>query len=491
MKNLFRRFFWLEVIRLFLAVLFPVVALGVLFSVVNLRIMREEIDRSFTASAEHAVYRLSAAAGDWSKDGDAPREIAEDAGREILEQNLRIPESRWQLATWVIDEEDRVLFENAHIDDLTGRSPKDFLRGKLEDVWTAKGMRKRRVVIDGKPYACATEWMPGFGWHFVRISPEQSLYEPVRYLLVILIAAVGGSVASSLLYAYQTARRKTRDIENLLDAIARAKQGQLSGDGEKPRGRCTTYSQTLQGMVDTFLQTEYLPVQQSDRRNHAKLLELQVLQAQLNPHFLFNTLSTIQWRAIALTGGRNGASDMIEYLSDILRFALDAGEKMATVREEIGILESYAAIQKIRYEERFEYACACEPGLEEKYVVKLLLQPLIENCFMHGLSADGGVLRVDIRLFAQEGQLCIRVADNGAGMDGAKLREVRESLTESAMERRGHIGLYNVNKRMKLIYGEEYGLQIDSAPGEGTTILLRLPLLDRAAAYALMNGRED
>ena len=317
-----------------------------------------------------------------------------------------------------------------------------------------------------------------YGWQMIFLSPVESLYRAPNRVFQIMLLMLMITMLFGVWFAYQLARQNNRDINNLIRSIQRAKQGKTV---EKSRKEQEDYSVMLQNVVDTFLEKEYLSVQLAERRHHAKLLELQTLQMQLNPHFLYNTMSTIQWRTMALTGGRNDASDMIENLSDLLHYVLDSRTEWATLREELAVTESYVAIQKVRYQNQFDYACFCPDEAMDARVMKMMLQPLVENSISHGMKEDER-LNVRVKVELNDDFLCIRICDDGEGIGEEKLKQVREGLGSAYTENGRHIGLYNVNKRITLVYGEAYGVEIESQYGKGTTITLKLPLLKETNA---------
>ena len=389
-------------------------------------------------------------------------------------------DDEWDACTFVVNEEGDVLFANSHFQErFGGRNLVRIIDTETDGAWRDNQFVDKRIRIDGIPYLCKARAVGSYGWRMLRLSPESSLYAAPRRISLILMTVLFVVMLFGAMFAYGVAKGNNCDLDNVMHSIQRAKRGDapesLSRMESKRRAR-NLYSDMLLNVVDTFIEKEYLTMQLAERRNHAKLLELQALQSQLNPHFLFNTMTIIQWKTIGLTGGHNDASDMIENLSDLLHYVLDNGTDFSTIGEELDIADSYVNIQRIRYGKRFDYLCVCEEGLENARVMKMLVQPLVENSIFHGLAEDDRMLTVEVRVYAQENQLCILVHDDGLGMEPGRLDYVRRSLNMQRKEDGKHIGLYNVNKRIKLSYGEEYGLEVDSVRGEGTDIVLKIPL---------------
>ena len=221
---------------------------------------------------------------------------------------------------------------------------------------------------------------------------------------------------------------------------------------------------------------ENIKIEQKNKKN----TELWLLQAQINPHFLYNTLDTVVWMAEA--GDSKKVVDMITALSSFLRIGLNKGKKFIQIREEIRHIESYLKIQKFRYDDILEYSIEIEDSLYDMRILKLLLQPLVENALYHGIKykREGGSIR--IRGYEKDNNIILEVIDNGVGMDENKLNKIKAVIENTSLENSDIIrtngdsfGLYNVAERIRLYYGNEYGLDIGSRENVGTTVTIILP----------------
>ena len=222
---------------------------------------------------------------------------------------------------------------------------------------------------------------------------------------------------------------------------------------------------------------ENIKIEQKNKKN----TELWLLQAQINPHFLYNTLDTVVWMAEA--GDSKKVVDMITALSSFLRIGLNKGKKFIQIREEIRHIESYLKIQKFRYDDILEYSIEIEDSLYDMRILKLLLQPLVENALYHGIKykREGGSIR--IRGYEKDNNIILEVIDNGVGMDENKLNKIKAVIENTSLENSDIIrtngdsfGLYNVAERIRLYYGNEYGLDIDSKENIGTKVTIVLPI---------------
>ncbi len=200
--------------------------------------------------------------------------------------------------------------------------------------------------------------------------------------------------------------------------------------------------------------------------------EITALQAQINPHFLYNTLDSIHW--LAVKRKNYDVSEQIEALAEIFRHVLNKGEPLVTVRQELDFLESYLFVQKRKYGNRIKLHVEAEPDLMNCKMPKLVLQPLVENAILHGLEqvVEGGVIEVEIAKVSE--RIRFVVADNGAGTDETEIRQ----MMKSDHEVKNVFALKNIDDRIKLTYGQDFGLTFTSKIGIGTRVEVLIPHID-------------
>lgn len=213
--------------------------------------------------------------------------------------------------------------------------------------------------------------------------------------------------------------------------------------------------------------------------------ELMLMQAQINPHFLYNTLDTIIW--LAEDGKNREVIDMVQSLSTFFRTSLSKGRDIVTVGEAISHIRSYLEIQHVRYSDIMEYSINVDEDIYEYEIPKLTLQPLVENSLYHGIKNKRGGGKIVVTGRMEKGLIVIRVEDNGAGMDGERLNSLKQSLTQKNSI---GFGVKNVNERIRLYYGEEYGLEFESSPGKGTVAVLTIPAVKKSLGTALKSGND-
>lgn len=307
---------------------------------------------------------------------------------------------------------------------------------------------------------------------------RQSLY---GILLVCVLLALGISLISATLLSRRI-RRLARNMERL-------ERGEFNAAAEvSSRDEIGYLESSFNDMVvklDKHIQTAYVYELKS------RTAELKALQAQIDPHFLFNTLESI--RISAMMNHDPDTARMIHILGNLFRWNIKTRGMFVELGEEIDHAGAYIELQKIRYADAFHVETDVPRGLEQLGVPKFILQPLVENAIKHGLmgAEDGGVIRIAAR--EAEGCLTIAVADNGRGMDGETVRRVVARLDEPEAEPGDQysIGLSNVHQRIRMLFGEPYGLKIESESGAGTVVSIVMPAQSKEAmeAYVQSNHR--
>lgn len=260
--------------------------------------------------------------------------------------------------------------------------------------------------------------------------------------------------------------------------------GKLTGiDRDKSYDRRFVKSSLEQNFIDMVNIQKEIHRQARKVENQIQTTELYALQTQINPHFLYNTLDSI--RGLALIHGVDEIATMTESLSRLFRSMIAKEGKMLSLREELANVNYYVTIQSFRFNNRFEYVCKVpEPMLDQYQIPNMTLQPLVENAIMHGLEKKVGKGRITIEAYATASRLVFAITDDGIGIQEEKLNYLNDCLLnyQKPVQRentRYHVGiaLLNINKQIKLKFGELYGLYISSTPGVYTSVGLVLPAL--------------
>lgn len=291
----------------------------------------------------------------------------------------------------------------------------------------------------------------------------------LQYIVVVLLFVFVMMILSVLLSSKGMAVKKTKDLYTIIKAFERAEAGDLEthidiSSNDEFEIIAESYNQMLGSLKDQIERNKEM----------GKLVafsQTKQLESQFNPHFLFNTLENIRFMCKL---DPPSASKMVLNLSILLRYSISNKQEEVTVNEDIAYTENYMSILKYRFNQRFHYTIDISPDIEQCIIPKLLIQPMIENSIKYGFEGKDHLL-VEINGYKEDDKLIMICSDNGAGIKPNVLKEIQQILT-SDTNKSSHLGLYNINRRLQLKYGEAYGIQIESVLGDGTTLKVILPI---------------
>ena len=323
--------------------------------------------------------------------------------------------------------------------------------------------RMRRLYV-----ACASE---ATGWTAVGVAYTQELLRSQDriYKTYLLIAAA--ALILALVFALQLSRSIAGPIRRLMQTMRRVEDGDLHVRSQvSSRTELGQLSDSFDHMIakTAELMDERLRSEEQKRKS-----EWKALQAQIQPHFLYNTLDSIIWMSHA---GRNAeVVEMTSALALLLRSSIGDGSDTNTLKKEIAHVRSYLTIQKMRYNEKLRYEIDLDPQTEDCLLPKLILQPLVENAIYHGIKVkqQGGTVRIESLL--EEDRLLITVEDDGVGMTPEQLETILDKKESDAESTK--IGVYNVNERLQLFFGPDAVMKYYSTPGVRTMVMLVLPIV--------------
>ena len=214
-----------------------------------------------------------------------------------------------------------------------------------------------------------------------------------------------------------------------------------------------------------------------EEQKKLKNSELKALQAQIQPHFLYNSLDSVMW-LLRMDKNRD-AEKMLNELSTLFKISLSKGNEIITIEEELRHISSYLFITNMIYSKKFEYAIECDPVLYSYRTLKLLLQPLAENAIAHAIPMPGQKVFIQVRIYEDEDSLVLSVQDISRGIDQETLEKLQQQLGTAAHpdHRDSGYGLYNVNERIHILFGSSYGLTVTSEPDFGTEVTVKIPKL--------------
>ena len=297
---------------------------------------------------------------------------------------------------------------------------------------------------------------------------EQQVMRDIIMIIVCMAIIVVAMVSLILYRSFHFTEGIVRPISDLCDNVNKVGHGNF--EVESIDTNAFEIAQLDEGIRHMAKRIEVLLQNVKEEEQLQHKIQFQLLQAQVNPHFLYNTLDTIIWMVEA--GMHDDAVDMLNNLSIFFRTALSKGEDIIPLREEIRHTSSYLEIQQARYSDVLEYQIELPVEMEEILIPKLTLQPLVENALYHGIREKRGLSTISVSFEDKESDICILVRDDGIGITPQKLYQIQQGLNEN--DRIG-FGLSAVQSRLKIYFGEQYGIQISSVYGEGTKIEILVP----------------
>lgn len=325
----------------------------------------------------------------------------------------------------------------------------------------------------GKYYFLSNCYDSQTGWTIVEEIPCEIMFSVLINMTGYLAVSMVVFLLTAAFVSYGQAKRISYPIANLCKSMQRVSSGEfICVQEEKACNEVLALEKNFNNM------SEKIKVLLEDIKNNEKekrKSEINFLRAQINPHFLYNTLFSIQ--CMAELNKNEQAVKMIKAFIALLRKTLSTDRDLIPLVEELENTKSYIELERIRYPNIMDYEIEVSTELEACHVPALILQPIVENAIFHGLEAkaSGGLIVVEV--FKYEDDLLINISDDGKGMDSRRLKEVRARIDLDEDEAKKSIGLVNVSGRIKINFGKEYGLTIDSKEDVGTCVSIRLPII--------------
>ena len=348
------------------------------------------------------------------------------------------------------------------------------LEQKIYQIQDAENYDDRLSQLENNIYvltALVEEYM--YNYLYCEAVELNSVQQRVSYQIVTEAVVITVVMAAAIVAALRYTIRLGRSITDPLVAMCQRAEAVSEGDltVREPVKTEIREIETLSiGMEQMIGRLDAQIRESAEKQQSLRRTELALLQAQINPHFLYNTMDTIIW---LIEGEKTQeAVEMVSNLSSFFRHSLSKGRDIIPLREEEGHVRSYLQIQQARYKDILEYEIDIDDSLGSVMLPKLTLQPLVENALYHGIKLKRALGLISIRGWARGDQVLLEVKDNGVGMTKERLEELRASLDS---ENKVGFGLSAVNQRLRLQFGPPYGLCIESTSGEGTTVTARIP----------------
>lgn len=332
----------------------------------------------------------------------------------------------------------------------------------------AQGYLTRKDVV-----YCSTQMSQPY-WKLIHVIPmdelmeEQHLFARIFFICILLV------VLFFAFLSWWNARTISEPILKLSAVMKNVVKEayapvEVPGTSEEIQILYRGYN-TLVEQTQQLLQTIY------EEEREKNEYQFRLIQEQIKPHFLYNTLEMI--KSMIDLGIYDEAGEAISTLASFYRYSLSKGSDIITIATEINMVKQYLYIEKLRHMEYFDYEIECEKETEQYIIPKLILQPILENAIVHGTTSDGRMCFVSLSVKNAADTIIITVKDDGNGMEPEKLHQLNADLDEARGEEKGSFGLFSINRRVRLLYGIQYGIRLKSEPGKGTSVILQIPKLE-------------
>lgn len=377
---------------------------------------------------------------------------------------------------FVTDSRGMLLFSNTNASSIPFKTDQG-IHEQLSLTLSNEGHYLSSVKYNQHSYLLTEFVYPAYQLHFLSLVPAKDIYHLMYNIFYCVIIGVLVAAVLCLLFSLYLANKNFHQIELLLDILWDAEKGNLPLDttGELiDTKKLDEYNLILNRVILTFVRNNTLTMQVKEWQLKKTLSELKALQLQINPHFFFNTLQSIDMEIIKNEGYQAPASKLVHALSDILRYALNDSRTTVSLKNEIMACKEYLQIQQFHHPGQIILLWDYDDAILEYQVIRLLLQPLLENSIQYSIHSPTDSLVIRIKIIETTDTLKFHILDNGIGIEKERLRQIRASLL-SPEDPEQHIGVKNTHKRLTLAYPGNKGLKIISHAGQGTCISFDIP----------------
>jgi two-component system sensor histidine kinase YesM len=340
-----------------------------------------------------------------------------------------------------------------------------------ESFWSADP--DTASVERGQEHLVASIHSDRYDWSLIDVIPVWQIQREQRKVLLVTLGVFGLSIFLTVILAAFLTRNINRPIHALI--------GKIEGMPlDRSATRAAVRSKDEIGLLEQSIDTMSAKIRQlmedqiaEERERHE--IELRLLQSQINPHFLYNTLGVIKW--MAMLQGADTIGVMVTAMSKVFKYAIGKTSQRVCLGEELEMLDEYLRIHQLGGKHSIDFQKhVADPRLLKCHVIKFILQPIVENAIIHGLKPKHSGGRIDLTVSDDDGLLRITVHDNGIGFPPEELRKLTSQTADEVVEPSGHVGLNNIARRIQLLHGNPYGVEIQSEFGKYTSVTVTLPL---------------
>ena len=330
----------------------------------------------------------------------------------------------------------------------------------------------RQIAVDNE--------LEQFGLKMIMYINSQPLYEKLEGIRNFMLIFIGAMICISCAIVFYISLKIFDPIQEIM-SLLESETMSYGGSFLKNQNEMSYIQDTVYATVS---RNKAIEEELVERIKLLKKAQAVALQAQINPHFINNTLETINWMVIGGTENENDASEMINCLSQLLRISLEDTDTFITLKDEIKYVQKYLFIQQKRLGNSFSVNFSVPTELEDCKIIKMVLQPIVENAIKYGIKPCNNQGAIWIHACKINDRVKISVKDSGLGLTKEEAAEINHSIRKMVIKESNHLGLSNVNQRIILAFGEEYGVNINGSAGQGTEVVLEIP-------YQVFNGVKE
>lgn len=333
---------------------------------------------------------------------------------------------------------------------------------------TAIGTELR--VVDNKQDILLFQRMPGSNWVIAGVVPKSFLRQNGKLILSSILLIAGFALLCNIAVSGRLRDYELRPIREMIAYVRSVRDGRfgepLAVVRDDEIGELSKNMQSMSERIGSLMEAV------KEEQEQLRMAEFKAMQAQINPHFLYNTLDSIAW--LSRDGKNQSVVEMVQALTTFFRTGLSRGRDIITVSEEARHVRSYLTIQKMRYDQQFDYMLYVDPAVESCAVPKLILQPLVENALYHGIKTCQHKCMLFVNVLGVEDGVLFEILDNGVGMPPEKLRALQNALERNDGKRAESFGMLNVYDRIRALTRGRFSFRIQSEQGIGTSITIRI-----------------
>ncbi len=422
------------------------------------------------ARNNHYPYFLTIIKPIFSTDTDKTGAIIVNINIQELTKNFQYLDEPSAQKLYIINSDNRIIYSEIQDEILC-----DALQSTMPSaILTAISEDKISYENDGITYLLASVDSQFFSWQYCCVVPMKLYADRTTTTVLYLLLLMFLSLIVSIIGAFYLSTRTFRPIGSILELISSTNENSVSLYSDSLENESTYI---LSRIRSTLAINRQLKEELEAKLILLKHAQIVALQSQINPHFMFNTLDTINWMAIDAFDGDNPLSTALTTLADLFKLNIDTSNYLTDLESEMNYAKQYVKILKLRYQEIFDVNWFLDESLIHCKVPRLTLQPLIENALYHGIKPKRARGLINVTIKKEKNLMLIQITDDGVGLEPSALDQLTKELEQNYLFGAKHVGLKNINQRVKLIYGDEYGIQIESS-ANGTTIALSMPLFE-------------